>query len=399
MKKTTNPLANGPLWAVWGLATAFVLLRFGLSPTGGQTNDSFFYLKTATQLLRGEPLAVRMPNMGIDLEFNSLWPLGYPLSIALLGFLTRLPAWQAAVAVALCCMAGVALLLHRYWKQQAWVLALVLCLQYKIFSFVWSEGLFMLVELAYCHALYAAFRKPEIGWKQALGLVMLGFGLYFVRYAGFVAVLPPALLALFFFFWKKDRRKAAVFSGVSAGVGMLIGAYFLLNHYLSGVAWGGERFVYTEPLTSWLGLLGRGLFNEGLLIRDYDFTARPDYAAGAGLLLQLFVFGRILKAYRGHQVPPQQQALLWFYVGGGLIQLLTPAVLRKFSPFDDLDLRLLGPATFFLLLAGLGYLSSSPVRWKSIEKWVILLIITSLLAGLLPKHWIHVYGYTRYFFS
>lgn len=336
-------------------------LGLGISP------DSVVYVKTARSL---------MENGFADLfhDIGVVYPLGYPAVLAAAGWLTRLDPLDAAVLV----NGILAVLLVLFFMKEArrlpglspWLSGTII-----IFSLALSLMAAMaLSELLFTFIAFMTMRKAvtcEPGVRSSLVLGLMTFAAYLTKYIG-ITLVPVVALQLFLLSRdapRKGVKDAAVYL-VTAGV--LIGAYTVRNHLVSGTFWS------FRPPSSY-SLADTLYQTRGTLVGWF----LPEVPQTWWLLWGLpLVLGAFLWVTRHHLMRQFREHATWFAVYPAFI-LVYLAVLNYTASryaFDGLGSRLLVPiypavALTLLFLVAPGRGPGTTPRLTLVARWLLVLIL------------------------
>ncbi len=345
------------------IITGFVLLSglvFALAwldPNHGTSPDSAVYLHIAADFS----------------QYNGTFPIGYPALIRLVAGLTGLePLWASKLVNVVAVGVSVALWVRRLGSTGvAWLLSVWLLGQFiRVVAFTWSETVFLVLLAEVVWAIVQVENQPDLAREIRLLLVLVA--LFLVRYVGGFMIL--VVLVAF--------RKRPKLSAISLAFGLFIISYFVLNHHVVGSFWGGSRFGPVEPPGALAGLFGRALLNEFLLVRDF----LPGYSttlAWLGLVLQagwLMLAGRSVRDLSKSVASTQTRQLARLFLLTAGVYVVVLFTLRAVSPFDAPNARLMAPATFCALWAGLLWLTQQPDYQHRLRWYWLALIGLSWLA-------------------
>lgn len=340
----------------FALLIALVSVFVGINPNHGTSPDSAVYLHIATDFS----------------AYDGTFPIGYPALIWLVSWLTGLaPVWTSKLANLLAVGVSGALWANRLGPGRVgWLLSVWLLGQFvRIVAFTWSETMFLVLLAEVVWAMFQLENQPDS--VRLVRLLALLIALFLVRYVGgFMAVL---LLIMF--------RKSPKILAVGLAFSAFIIGYFVLNQQLTGSVWGGARFGPVEPLGVLAGLFGRALLNETLLIRDF-LPGYDNRLVWLGVVLQTGWLVLVGRAFRELPRPTgssqtRQLARLFLLTAG--LYLLILFGLRIVSPFDAPNARLMAPATFCSVWAGLLYLSERPDYEQHLRGYWLVLVVLSWL--------------------
>ncbi len=367
-----------------------ILVRVGLEKDGFTTPDSIHYMNAAQGLLENGNLQY---NIKGSTNTFTIWPLGYPFSIATVSHLSPFSILWNSKLVNLLWIAFTFLLLRKLYPENAFWIGLVFCMHsiLDIFSYTWSEPGFMVIMLWYSIALHHFIFKPQERTEWAFQLLFSILGAFLYRYFGGFLLGVLSLFG-FYFLWKRKWKEVALLIGIAVGVIGFIICYFWFVRQHTGYYSGTTRIPADEPFFYLLKNLFQTQLNEVLLIRKLTFN-KVDIVAIGFLLVQIIVmFGalhRIKKVvgWRELLAPTAKDSLPMTIAFVGACYWLTMVILRFFMKFDMFDFRLLTPATFLFLISIHSYLAAEH-RYsllQRVQKPITLLYIIALAHGLYKK--------------
>ncbi|MDR6194185.1 flagellar hook assembly protein FlgD [Siphonobacter sp. BAB-5404] len=345
-------------------------------------NDSHYYIQTAERFKAGLGPTIVLESGKI--VYNSIWPLGYP-SFILIGLYLGLNGIWASKLVNLIVIIWVLYELNKTWADKAPILALSLLAFIKVLAFSWSESLLFAFTLSFTHGIWHAFHN-QMNFRLFFWIFITGFGMFFTKYIGGISaglIFIAALLAYF------TNKKKLMFQFLILGLLLILsfGGYFFISEKLSNHIWGGTRFIAVEPWPEWTLMVLSSLANELLLIRDWDNFYSVDFIGLLGFFIQGYIIYKLLKirVSTPEKANPHSIQLTYWYLVVALVLGVTLIILRAFSPFDPLDIRLMAPSTFFLLLFVLGHFAALPIYWRKVQRYIFFIFALSSICALLPK--------------
>ncbi|CCH54023.1 hypothetical protein BN8_03162 [Fibrisoma limi BUZ 3] len=374
------------------LSTLLALL-IRLNPGYLTSPDSGYYLQAAARLLAGQGYVIAENGR---LVWNSTFPIGYSALIAAVAGLTGVSVLVASKLVNVLAIGGMGWL----WTYRlgagraAWVLSVWWLGQFvRIASYTWSETVFLVLLAEWVWQVHRLLQQPTV--SRGLRVCAVATALFLMRYVGGYVIGVMILIALSNRLLPDKMQRWVGLSGKRTATtslllislvtlaGLLF--YFVLNRQWSGSAFGGERFVPTEPAGTLAVLLIQSLLNEVLLLRDF-VPGQDNTLAWVGMVLQTGLVGVGLIQFR--RVRDESTALSELsrlFIVIGMVYLLVLFVLRTISPFAGPNLRLMAPGTFCLLTAGLLWCSEQPavIQRRLRPYWLATLVASGL--QLLPQ--------------
>lgn len=379
------------------LIVAGIALRIKVEATHYTTPDSHFYLRAAENLNAGKGL---VSPKWYDYPFDenskeypfSVWAGGYPALICLASIVTTASAFLASKLVNLLFLGLIFLLLARWMKNYTWFVALVFCSfgLLEVFSYTWSEGPFLYFVLLLCYLIHKD--STSIAPHPYLFLQLFGClaALFLLRYAGLIYFFFAALY-LGWHFYRKDLARSKHYFVALAMASLVVIAYFSINKYRTGHYTGGERiFPDAEPSQYIILKLFQGLFNEFAIIRNYYFRDYSDPLFVGLLLIQLVLLLYIILQIRKYNIKTDILAFIKSpLVQAGIFYLIMIVILRKYSPFDIFNYRILAPFSLPIYIYLFGKLTQSYNKplFQRVYPWVTAFMLLSLFMNL-PKAYI-----------
>lgn len=372
-----------------------------VSPSGCISPDSEYYLQAAHNLSIGKGHYITFEGKE---TFNAIWPMGYPLAIAGLHLLTGLSLFWSAKLVNLLCLLCCFWGCWRLFGAKAWFVALPLCTgsMIKIWSYTWSEGLFLSLLLLFCWLLgqlWASFQdrnsldlssnRPKSThksqWLHFGGLIACGLGMFVVRYVGIFELIVFSVLIIKGF---RERKPALSWRLLASLViiFVLMLLYFWMNFQHTGTLAGPVRNPDSSANNDFGWMVLKGLINEVLVVRDWDFQ-HLDLVFLGGFIFQIFVGWKIWKAFLDTKNTIFSgvifEKILIFNAFSYAIVLI---ILRWFTPFTDLDYRYFAPMTLPLWMAFTVWLvrAEQQAVFVKVRWYVVALFLCSMVDAFIP---------------
>ncbi len=359
---------------IWVAHAVMILGLVFINPNHYTTIDSAYYLESARNLLDGN--GYTMLENG-HLNWNSTFPPGYPVLIALVSRMTGIPVLWASKLVNLISSAVLIGLFCRWYGAQKAIFFSCLLLTgpfLKLWAHTWSEPLFLLLLCVWARL----FSSKN---KAIYPLIGSGIALMLVRYAG-IFILLPAIVSVACCFFRRKTCDAGKFWWPLLLWGAGAGAYITLNYFQGGEYYGGPRFQERDLAGNVVLMFGRGILNEFLVMRDFHPDGHHTLFL-IGLFVQLSVSWFLWQKFRPHFSINRTKGPPTLYAVMALSYLLFLFTLRLFSPFDPPGYRLLSPFTF-LMVQGLMMIMSESISFREI-RWHALVIIMCSWLELIPR--------------
>lgn len=327
------------LWAVFSLS-AFLLSHYHV--LGLTTPDSVIYLVLAQNIAGGD-------GFHFHGEFISLWPLGYPLLIAVVELLFEPGIFYASKFLNLAVAAIIVIIFHFRFgsKSPFYFLSLFSASLLTLFAYSLSEAVFLLYLLIFVIALDQFLNTDRL--IPAILIVLSIILMSVTRYIGLFAIIMLGFLFIYFLYKKENRKACHIGIMIAASTAFVLG-YLGINLHETGSFFGPER---AEVSYSFLTFLK----NHIIWLADEInlFTSNT----GAGSLLFYFItllftviiitlsYHSIKHRFSRHQLLPFTKLLLFT----ALIYLAVLIAVSVFISFQPINYRLSSPFLFLILIA------------------------------------------------
>lgn len=372
------------------LITAVIVIRIIAESTSYVSPDSTYYLAAADHLMKGEGLLAPHPETPHADVYFAIWPAGYPVCIAAVGWITHTSVLVASKLVNLIFLGLTFILLFRWFGEKSWWVGLYFCSfgLLEIYSYTWSEAPFLFFVLLLCYCVSKDLEK-DAGPRVFFQVLFCLTALFLFRYAGLIYFIAIGFLMLYLI-WKKQWLKVGYYFSALFFASIVVCGYFLFNKEMTGYYTGiGDRMQpQMESLQQFVVLLIRGIWNQLTPARQY-FYGEMDYLYIALLMVQVGVMAVLF--YFRERLPKsffksiESKMLIAF----SFAYLLVMVVLRKIQPFDPFDYRIMAPFSLPLFVALLGRLTKKDAEAYSekVQPWIVGFMLLSLAVNL-PKHFL-----------
>lgn len=365
-----------------------ICLRIYVEETSYISPDSHFYIRVAQNIVNGKGIVAPIVypfDKFTEEKPLCMWPAGYPLLIA--GMAKFIDNVMIASKVTNILFIGLCLLLfYLSYKWKGIIMGLIFCFYgvLEVFSYTWSEGAFIFGLLVLWQLIVYQYHNKITSKYFILGVGFTLSYLFAIRYVGIVYIGFIFLLGTYYGYKNNRKKMWEVWTSLLLPT-CFIAAYLYYNYTNSGLISGSDRFFpFAEPLDDFLIGLAQGLVNEFTIARNYYFRNYSDYLYLSLLLIQLTVTTYIILVFKKEQVKwtwsVDSKTLLimsFFY-------LISIVILRKLSPFDPFNYRILAPFSFLFWVAILKELAAHEKLWKKIKCPIIGFLLLSLIMNL-PK--------------
>lgn len=388
MRFINRPLV---LLVMFFLCVAGVIsLRVCVEETSYLSPDSHFYLRIAQNLVDGKGLiSPRVYPFDSVTEEKALclWPAGYPVLIAGVGYLSG-NVFIASKAVNILFIGFCLALFYYFYRERGLLLGLIFCFYgvLEVYSYSWSEGVFLFALLVLWQLLLYHFKNNN-SISIILGISFMLSFLFLVRYAGVIYLPFVFLIGCYYGRNNSFKKMWGLWSSLVLPI-LVVLSYFYYNYLNSGSMTGSDRvFPYMESLNEFsLGLI-QGLVNELTVARNYYFSGYTDYLYIVLLLIQVMVTGRVFFQFKKEKLKWEWSLDSKILLVMSVFYLVSIVVLRKLSPFDHFNYRILAPCSFLFWIAVLLELTQYKSLWQKVRMPVVSFLLLSLIMNL-PKEYL-----------
>lgn len=327
----------------------------------GLTPDSTNYLREAKIILAGK-----------GFEFNSLagyegffgiWPIGYPLLIAIISKLFCIDVYYSALVITIFVYLIITYVFIKFFEKKAWIYLLFFCNPGFIYSMrmVSSENVFFLLVLFAGLFSYRVWVSKEDKYIWILGVVCL-FSIL-VRWVGAFTISLSFILGIFYLFgWtvEQDIKKAIKLLGITILNGSVLVGYLFCVWKNTGYLTGMYRIPSSE---SRMELISRLIAAETMEVNCglLGVFSVNQWVACIILLSFIFIFIKrmLMKNYANKLFMSCMATSLIYWVGYIYTRFRTD--METFNP------RVLLPASLPFFIAVVSYLTTE----TSMKDWSI----------------------------
>ena len=361
--------------------------------------DSTHYLRAAQSILNGNGMFTHPTWSHFYGDgYFAIWPIGYPLLIAFVAFLTGTEVYLASRILAVLLVWAIGISFAHYFGKRAWIFALVLLNVgfLRIFYFPWSETSYILMLILLSFWTSDILLAKTVRKRQYIKLTFAATFLFLSRYVGAFSIGIIGLLWLWnlylHFTEKEELAKKRTFyltiSGAFTGLFML--GYLLLNCHMTGFITGSpnhprEGFFYTLNMLYDASLIEvNNLFGH--------FFSISNFALPLLLLAFLFVI-YVPFRYKNALKNAQKELIIpLIFLLMGLFSWCAIVAMRFLSRFDPFNFRLLAPSSILFSIGLIGLIlfclkreKEGPVRMYPVRQVLISLALGALLfSSLMP---------------
>jgi len=373
---------------------AFLVVVFShsfFSANGYLSPDSTRYLALAQNLIEGNGFSVSSVSLdGNDREYFAIWPLGYPVLIAMLAKVSGLSVFISSKIINLIFIALSLWIIRKMFKVDSHVFGCVLLFGafLQLFSHSWSEVPFIFGLLWLCFSLNG-YLNGTLKYSL-IHLLFAGVLIFLSRYIGAFSFVVVGLVAL----WQLKQRRLANFVHLSlvSLVGFIFVVSYLYNNVLeTGWVTGKQRIPSFETNLQLAVMVVKAFSQELVVLSGHNKTTFFWM-----LVIQMSVIAVVwfnikpstILSNNNYSVDEKKGRNLQFVLFlVGVTYLVAIVLSRWFTQFDYLNYRLLAPGTLLLLLAMILKIqrSNSVLLYLRVRRIVFLLaFISVIINSLMP---------------
>lgn len=357
-----------------------ILTNSFIDTNGFLTTDSTHLLKLAETFTKNGNLYVYSWTNSGEINFFSMWPLGYPILISLISKVTTLDVFLASKIANI---VSVFLVFYMVYKNTILGFSLIGLMLFagsfiNIFSFTLTENLFMVGLILYSYTTHNEIINPD---KKNILLALIAFIIAFSsRYIG------GYLLIFNFFLIVQSIRKE---KGPSINlIILLLGsitymvAYLLMNKSLTGTLTYPHAYITFESSIDIIIHFIKKLLEElNLVMASVRFNDYPSFSIISSLASLTFIYLSISYCIRNKVRHQELNRLANNFISLAIFYLIIVLLWRLTIWFSPFSYRILFPASI-LILFGLGYkiLSRTDYNLRNLSKIYLSLILIGFLS-------------------
>ena len=348
----------------WYLFIIFIMMGIAIvvksyfHPDGYLSPDSTNYLRLAQNLLEGKGYYVSAyGSTGQDREFFAAWPVGYSTLIFVVAKLTGLSVFWASKFLNILLIGIILGIFRNLFQHNAHVYGLIFLFSsyIEIFSFAWSETIFIAALVWFVTSVYLFIVNPKRISLLYFSIMMASLLLFMTRYIGAFSFGLIGLLGLYYGAIKKDKSKSIILIGIAViNIGIMI-LYLYHNYTETGFPTGVERTSPPDTNLQLFYFLLKGIVAEVLI--PIQIMSRNGIMV---FVVQFSIIGLLLWKYRNNilqasmntEPKPVTPSLIFVIIG--LVYLFFIILIGWVRFIGEYDYRLFGPGSF-LLFIGLIY--------------------------------------------
>ena len=384
----------------WYLLIIFIMMAVAIvvksyfHPDGYLSPDSANYLKLAQNLLEGNGYYVSAYGItGQDREFFAAWPVGYPTIIFVVAKLTGLSVFWASKFLNILLMGIILGIFRNLFKHNAYVYGLILLFSsyIEIFSYTWSETIFIAASVWFATSVYLFIVNPKRISLLYFSIMMASLILFMSRYIGAFSFGLIGLLGLYYGAIKKDKSKSFILIGIAViNIGIMI-LYLYHNYTETGFPNGVKRIPPTETNLRLFYMLLKGMVAEALI--PIQVMSRNGIMV---FFVQFSIIGLLLWKYRNNtlqtNITTNQKPVTFslVFVIIGLVYLFFIILIgwvRWIGP--GYGHRLLGPGSFLLFIGLIFYVQQRGTKqfFNAFKGFLLFFAILSYLLNVPYTAW------------
>lgn len=373
MKKVVNA-TNIWLALIFFIYCAFIIFQTIYDENGFITSDSAHYLQLAQNILNGEGLSTENYVAEMSTYFAT-WPIGYPLLIASISFVTGIGVVWASKIVNMICLLFCLILLERLFGRRSVTVALVFFISTftALFVYTWSEVPFLLGMLWLIFGLVRYIQTEKMGY--VLHLFLAALFLFLMRYIGLIGGGIIGLVG-FYYLFKKQWKPMLTLWITGCLTFAVAGIYLAVNYFNTGLMTGMERIPRKETTDEFITMLKEAIVSEFNFF-SVDIGA-PIWLTIVVVIIALLLFIRLKHLGELFTIEKKDILLPLMFLFVGIVYLIGIVYMRATAYFDIFNFRLLGPATFMFVLFIVSWVAA--VGKRSWTNWQLALV-TVLLIG------------------
>ena len=374
---------------------------------GNLSADSMRYLEISQNLVDGNGFlytsdhqsATAMPSARV---FPATWPLAYPICIFLISKITGVTVFWSSKLLGILMIGLIIVLFRILFQEKAYVYSLIFLFSsfLEIFSYTWSEGLFIFFLVLFSMSIYRLLLYQNNLLLISFSLLSSSLIMFLTRYIGAFSLIIMGLLGIYLLLIKKDLLRSSLLISVTIISFIIMIAYLYNNYLLTGLITGRQRFIEPEPIIHYLFTTLWVLTTEINILSINTGVKGPILLLLQFIIIGFIVFKNKKIIFDKNNYINNKNELLCPLVFSliGLFYLFVIISIRFLGfRIDALGFRLLAPGTLLLFIALIKYID---IRSKKIIFHIFIkaLFILTLCSWIIcvPMKIIKNYNNTNY---
>ena len=366
--------------------SSFVILAFSVlinsyvDSNGFLTTDSTHLLKLAQSFSNDGTLYVYSWTNSGEINFFSMWPLGYPLLISLISKITMLDVFWSSKLTNILSVSFVFYMIYKNTPSGFSLIGLMLLTGsfINIFSFTLTENLFMVGLIAYSYATHnETIDSSKKNILLSLGSFIIAFS---SRYIGGYLIIFNLFLIIKSFRDKKIVPRNLILLLIGSITYMF--GYLYMNKNFSGFLTYPHAYITFESSSEIIIHFTKKILEElNLVMASVRFKDYPYLSIISSIASLFFIYLSTIFCIKNKAKDIRLNKLANNFIYLALFYLIIVLLWRLTIWFSPFSYRILFPASI-LLLIGFGYkiLSRTEVNLKKIKGIFLSIIMVSLLS-------------------
>ena len=359
-----------------------ILTNSFVDTNGYLTTDSTHFLKLAKSFNQNGSLYVYSWTNSGEINFFSMWPLGYPLLISLISKLTFLDVfWSSKLLNIL----SVLLIFLMIYKNTLFGYSLIGLLFLSgsfinIFSYTLTENVFILGLVSYAYSTHNLTIRAS---KKNILITILSFVLTFSsRYIGGYLLIFNFFLILRSLKNNQSNTRGLIILLVASGTYML--GYLYMNKYFTGFLTYPHAYITYESSSEIILHFVKKVFEElNLIMASVRFKISPMFSIFSSFLSAMLISLVAIYCKKTSIKDEKLNSLATNFIYMSLFYIIIVLFWRLTIWFSPFSYRILFPASI-LIMIGFAYkvLSRTNIHFDGIKNiYLALVVIGSFSIG------------------
>ena len=332
--------------------------------------DSCSYLMEADAILNG--YGFNIAGMSGYVSWFSVFPIGYPLLIAAVSFITGRNLYLSSKILAILIIGGVLLLLYIRFQKNAWIYSFCLLNTGFLSTYKWSvsEIPFILGLIIFCLILDYIIENSvvKVRWFVFWGLSSVY--LFLCRYFGTFSFIVIGIIFIIYFgiyifipqyrnYNTKAKWRGSIVAGIISGIFMV--SYYMMNYLMTGTFSGTDRSEwwdeYTELTNGFYSALINEFLNASHMVLPDPITSMSRHFKIWIIVLFLMIILYLLYKYKTKDFKV-------VFIGVGIFYYFVFVFIRYHSSMDAFSYRFFAPASILIVIGMIGFAEKFLIRNK-----------------------------------
>lgn len=339
---------------IFFMMSVAIVVKSYFNVDGYLTPDSTNYLALAENLLSGKGYHDFFNVYNQDSDFFAIWPVGYPILIFIVSKVTGLSVFWASKVLNIFLVGVILWIFRSLFKNNAYVYGFILFFSsyIEIFSYTWSETLFITALLWFASSIYLFIHNSKKSLALCLSIILASLLMFMSRYVGAFSFGLIGMLGLYYGLIKKEKFISIMLIGIATLNMALMILYLYINYTETGFVTGMQRIGSLETNIELFYALIKAIFSEILIITYSNaITLKSIIIYILQMSILFFLFWKYQDSMFVSKKNRKISNLPLVFLTIGLFYLFFIILMRWVTEADIYGYRFFAPGSFLLFVS------------------------------------------------